>query len=290
MKTIILNQFRKVFQIPFLEQQLRNLVQGKDSQSAIGRLVPNNYQYPLSSIRKFTHLGVNLELDIHDYVSHYLYFGFKDAGHLQLMNLVKPGDVVLDIGTNYGTTILQFAKHVGKEGFCYGFEPDLLNYDICQKQIAHNSLTNIKVENIGLGEQEGSFFMVVENEANRGCNKVFDAPKNEKESTKITIKTLDSWVEENSLSQIDLIKIDVEGFEYNVLKGALKCLEEFNPTLFIELDDNNLREQNCSAKEVVMFLQNLNYLVYHSVTGEKISTASNFENCHYDVIAKYVLV
>lgn len=287
MKTIILNQLRKVFQIPFLEQQLRSVVQGKDSQSAIGRLVPNNYQYPLGSIRKFNFNGVNLELDIQDYVSHYLYFGFKDAGHLQLMNLVKPGDVVLDIGTNYGTTILQFAKKVGDTGFCYGFEPDFLNFEICKKQLLINDVKNIKVENIGLGEKEGEFYLVVENETNRGCNKVFDVPKNEKTSTKVKVSTLDIWMLSHSLAKVDLIKIDVEGFEYNVLKGAKKVISQFKPRFFIELDDNNLQEQNSSAKNVVDFLQSCDYSVYHSVTGKKIETTDGFENCHFDIIAKY---
>ncbi len=284
MKRKFLDQLRKVFQNSALEKRLRKAVIGKDSQSILGKLVPNNYQYPLGSYRKFEKDGVIFELDIHDYVSHYLYFGFKDKGHLQLMQLVKPDFVVLDIGTNYGTTILQFASLVGKEGYCFGFEPDKINYSICQNQLQLNNFKNVEVANIGLGAAEDELFMVVESESNRGRNKVSDKPN--QNSEKIKIRKVDDWVSEKQIKQIDLIKIDVEGFEMNVLQGSLETMKQFKPICFVELDDENLRQQGSSAREVIDYFIQLNYNVANAETGTKVTSDDNFDNCHFDVVAK----
>lgn len=285
MKTIILNQLRKVFQIPFLEQQLRSVVQGKDSQSAIGRLVPNNYQYPKGSVRKFEYKGLQLELDIHDYVSHYLYFGFKDLSHSQLMSLVKEGDVILDIGTNFGTTILQFAQRVGAKGKCYGFEPDPTNYQICQRMLSLNDFKTVQIENIGLGNEKGSFTLVVDTPSNRGKNRI-SKQTGGKEVVTVQVEVLDDWVKRKQLSTLQLIKIDVEGFEMKVLEGAEYVLDTMHPTLFIELDDTNLQQQGNAAKELIAFLEKKQYTIFHAETKELISSQQDFRLCHFDIIAQ----
>ncbi len=285
MKTKFLNIFRYVFKIPILENWLRKKVQGKEATNFLAKLVPSNYQYKKNSIRKFKYKGINLELDIHDYVSHYLYFGFKDLAHEKLMGLVNKNNTVLDIGTNYGTTLLQFAKKVGEKGLVFGFEPDPINYEICTKNIVLNSFFNVEVDNLGLGDVLGELLLVVDTESNRGGNRI---SKNTfgKEAYKVKIVSLDEWIENKNVQHIDLIKMDVEGFEYNVLKGAEKTLEKFRPILFIELDDENLKLQDASAELLVKFLIEKNYVITNSENNESISEKSNFNYCHYDIIAK----
>lgn len=286
MKTKILNKFRLLFTYSLPEKWLRKKVREKKSTSLLGRITPNNYQYPKGSVRKFEYKDIKLELDIHDYVSHYLYFGFKDASHEKLMSLIRSGDTVLDIGTNFGTTILQFAKYTGEKGSCYGFEPDPVNFKICQANLQLNPFKNIYVDNIGLGNSEGSFKLIVDSESNRGCNKInIDATG--KESHTVTVKVLDNWVKEHAVNKIDFIKIDVEGFEMNVLKGAEKVLQEHHPLLFIELDDHNLKLQNSSASELIYFLEQNGYSITHSETDIKISSTDDFSNTHFDIIARY---
>lgn len=285
MKTKILNIFRAVFKLKQLEMLLRNCVVGKKPSSFWAKLVPQNYQYKKKSIRKFQYKGINLELDIHDYVSHYLYFGFEDIAHEKLMSLVNKNNVVLDIGTNYGTTLLQFAKKVGEGGQVFGFEPDPINYGICTKNIALNPFLNVKVDNLGLGDVKGELTLVVDTESNRGGNRI---SKNTfgKEAYKVQIVSLDEWINNENLKHIDLIKMDVEGFEYNVLKGAEKTLEKFHPTLFIELDDENLKLQDASAELLVKLLIEKKYIITNSENNQIITEKTNFNYCHYDIIAK----
>lgn len=282
-KTRILNIFREIFRVPFLENRLRNISMGRSTSSLPARLVPNNYQYPVGSFRSFDYKGINLKLDIHDYVSHYLYFGFKDSAHEKLMSLVKEGDVLLDIGTNYGTTILQFARIIGDKGKAYGFEPDPVNFEICQDNLVLNRFSNISVENIGLGRQTGEAILVIDTESNRGGNRIGN-PSATQEWHKVQIRTLDDWIRYNDIHKIDLIKIDVEGFEMEVLSGAVDILSKLSPPLFVELDNNNLSQQKSSAKELVTFLEGYDYRITHAESGETVSSNKDLSNCHFDIV------
>ncbi|HEY4799779.1 MAG TPA: FkbM family methyltransferase, partial [Bacteroidia bacterium] len=121
--------------------------------------------------------------------------------------------------------------------------------------------------------------------ANRGGNRI--STKNIIDAETIQIKRLDEVKEVRSLSKIDLIKIDVEGYELKVLKGAETILRTFKPTLFIEVDNNNLSEQGDSASLLITYLNHLGYnKIINAETNTIVTPAIDFTNCHYDIIAK----
>ncbi len=286
MRTFFFDFFKSFFQFSLTEKWILNKVSGCSTKSFWAKFVPNNYKYKIGSIRRFNYDGIELELDIHDYLGHFLYFNFKDEGNEKLMNLVKKDFFVLDIGTNFGSTILQFAKKVGENGKCFGFEPDPINFKICSKNVVLNSDLQVSIENIGLGNEKGSFNLVVDTESNRGGNRISTNTFG-KEVHTVHVEVLDEWMSQKNLKKLDLIKIDVEGFELNVLKGGFNTLNQFHPTLFIELDDENLKLQNHSAKELIIFLENIGYSVSNSVSGKTIKSTDDFSQCHYDIVAIY---
>lgn len=286
LKTKTFDLLRSIFKIKFFENWLRNKTQGKSSNTFICKLVPNNYQYKNGSIRKFNYKGINLKVDINDYVGHYLYFGFEDIGQQKLIDLAGEGNTVLDIGTNVGSTLLQFAQKVGKKGKVFGFEPDKINFEVCQKNISLNDFENIEVAKIGLGNENKEFEMVVDTESNRGGNRIQFEVEKGKVSSKITVRKLDDWIKDKPISQIDLIKIDVEGFELKVLQGGIETIKKHKPMFFIELDDNNLKAVNDSAKELVSFLNELGYTsIVNAENNKPVSINDNFTDCHYDIVA-----
>lgn len=284
-KTNFLNAFRAVFKIPFMEKILLRKTIGSSFEEKIVKFIPNNYQYSKNAWRTAKRDGINYRLNLYDYIDWWLYFGIKDHGRDELYALVKKDSVIFDVGTNVGETLLNFAKLTSPEGHVHGFEPDSINFKRCMDNVKLNNFTNISINQKGLGNVAGKFSLMVDTPSNRGGNRIAQNVL-EKSTETIEVITLDRYAEENKIRKLDLIKIDVEGFEMNVLKGAIGTLTSLKPILFVELDNNNLIEQKSSAKELIAFLEQLNYSIYNAQTNEKITSLNDFTNCHFDIVCK----
>lgn len=286
MKKRILNTIRELWKIGFLEFILVKLTTDKTYGSIYTKLPPNHYQYKAGSIRKIQHNGINYELDISDIMDWYVYFGFKDSARSKLYSLVNKGDIIFDVGANIGCTSLNFAKLIGKGGIIHSFEPDPINHNSIQKNISLNNFDNIILNKLGLGNEKGSFKIYTVDKNNKGMNRIVEFPDSIEDFKEIQVTTIDKYVRKNNIQKIDLIKIDVEGFELKVLKGSAEVLNNFHPSLFIELDNKNLKEQGSNAKDLIEYLLDNKYEIFHAETNERIHQNLNFDYCHYDIFAK----
>ncbi len=86
--------------------------------------------------------------------------------------------------------------------------------------------------------------------------------------------------------KIDFIKIDVEGFEMNVLKGALLTIKTFHPSMIIELDDTNLRVQGSTAAELCEYISNLGYSIREHGNNVDLSPADYGR--HMDIYCSFI--
>lgn len=103
----------------------------------------------------------------------------------------------------------------------------------------------------------------------------------------IEVDRLDTVCMEQNTGKIDFIKIDVEGFEYEVLAGGSEVIKKWKPVLFIELDDNNLKENNKNAKELVELLVGFGYdTFYQADILTAVTPGMDFNNCHFDLVAR----
>jgi FkbM family methyltransferase len=286
LKKRILNILREFWKIRFLENILVKFTMNKKLGTLITKLPPNHYQYKSGSLRKLNRNGINYELDISDVMGWHVYFGFKDVTRVKLYSLIGKSNTIFDVGANIGETTLNFAKIIGETGTVHSFEPDPINHTFIERNINLNNFKNILLFPLGFGDVEGTFKIHTFNERNKGMNRIIIDTDNTKSYREIKITTIDSYVKDKNIQKIDLIKIDVEGFEFNVLRGATKTLTEFNPILFIELDNENLRDQKSNSKELITFLENKGYNIFHSETNQKITSNMDFSLCHYDIIAK----
>jgi FkbM family methyltransferase len=272
---------KNLFKIPLLENWIVKKTQNKQYGNFYVRLLPPNKAYPKNSWRNAERQGIKYHLDISDYMEYTLYFGIQTEPREKLYNLINDKMTIIDIGTNIGETLLNFAK-INQNGINYGFEPVPYLYQRATKNIELNNFKNIILNNVALSDEKGSLFFQIPNNNNSGGISM----NKENNGKEVKAITLDDFVNENQISQIDFIKIDVEGFEMNVLKGAKKVLEKFKPTMFIELDDQNLKKQKSSAKEVVTFLIQKNYTIQHAENKQIINENFNFTNTHFDIICE----
>ena len=284
LKVRTLNFFRNIFKVPALESLLATKTQHKLPTSLICKFVPNAYQYAQGNYRQIYRNGLNFQVDISDYIGHYLYFGFLDEGIATLFSLCQKNYNVIDIGTNIGWVALNFAR-LSKTGKVIGFEPDPFNYRVCKDNIDRNALTNLIVLPYGLGETSAQVNMEIRTPDNRGENRI--APQGSSGSVIVDIKKLDDINEVSSLPNIHLMKLDVEGYELKVLRGAVNTLKKHKPTLFIEVDDDNLNDQGDSSKDLISFLKSNGYSsILQAETNEKITSSTDFSHCHFDIIAR----
>lgn len=149
------------------------------------------------------------------------------------MKYVEPlaGDTVFDIGAYKGDTAIFFADCVGKKGRVYSFEPVKANYNGLVKNIKQNRLDDVVVAiNKGCSAKPGLLKAV---SATSGAPWAFLANNEGTENTEVT--TIDEFVKSNRINKVDFIKMDVEGFEEDVLLGAIKTIKRFRPKLAVPL-------------------------------------------------------
>ena len=278
----LLNFFRRIWMVGPLESWLAKHTIGKAPDNFLCKLVPNPYQYPRPSFRAVERSGVRMKVDVSDYMGHYFYFGFDDPSNQALFSLVKETTRIVDVGANIGWTALWMAAHA-KNGWVMAFEPDAVNYQRCMENIRLNGFRNIQLFQTALGNRTDEVKMEVRTSWNLGGNRV--APGNATGNPAV-VNRLDGVLNQFPDQNIELIKIDVEGYELEVLRGAAQLLERAKPVLFIELDDNNLRDHGSSAADLVRFLETKGYAsIVEAVNRVPVSSAQSFENCHIDIIA-----
>jgi FkbM family methyltransferase len=281
-KTKLLNIPRLVFRNRFMEAVLFSLTNGKKWDQLIARVPANYYQYPKGSWRKVERNGFQYHLDISDYMQWLIYFGIQAEPRETLYNLVKPGMTVLDIGANIGETTLAFSRLTGVNGKVYSFEPDPQTFERLTAHLLLNNCLNVVPVNKGLGKAEAQM-LLEEGEHNSGGNRI--SPGQATTGKKIAITTLDKFAAENTIQQIDFIKIDVEGYEYHVLSGAEETIKKHRPSFFIELVDDFLKDQGASSTMLTGFLLQKNYSVTNANDGTPVSGGQDFTNTHFDIIA-----
>jgi FkbM family methyltransferase len=153
--------------------------------------------------------------------------------------------------------------------------------------VALNDFDNIILNNIALSDREETLFF--DDEEVKGHSGLISMNKQKIQNSKeVKAITFDSYVKDNNIKKMDFIKIDIEGFELNLLKGAEQSIKKFQPKLFMEIDDSNLKKQNTSASELISWLESLEIYQISDVYGKPVKSSGNFIGEHFDVVCRTV--
>lgn len=284
LRTRVLNVLRSPLRARPVDALLSRATQGKAPSSFVARLAPGNGLYPRPSLRSVVRRGIRYELDVSDFMEWVIYFGIVTEPRDTLFALTKPGDVVLDIGANVGECALNFARNVGAKGRVLSFEPDPVVRAKLERNIALNSFANIDVLPFALGDRAATLTLSTPTSRNRGGNRIVEGAAGN-DHVDVQVVRLDDVVEQQKLDRVDLVKIDVEGYEVKAFRGAEAVIRRFRPTLFVEVSDENLREAGSSANELVGLLAEWGYSFRSADDGSVVSPADSFAGRHFDVIA-----
>lgn len=153
-------------------------------------------------------------------------------------NFRKPKTTVLDIGANIGVWSVELAR--GFDGYVHSFEPIPKIYRQCCANLFVNNVNNVSANNFGLSDVPAIVSMMTPDARNLGASRIVsDTVGDNSVKEKINVKTLRDYAIETdnvgqSLGEISLIKIDVEGHEINALTGGQEIIEKNKPVIFFE--------------------------------------------------------
>jgi FkbM family methyltransferase len=185
--------------------------------------------------------GIWWSLDLNEGIdfSIYLIGGFEPKTLRLYKNIIKPGHTVLDIGANVGSHTLPLAKLVGTSGRVVAFEPTAYAYgklvaNIELNQIFKQCIIPVQAMVVACSQAklEPALFSSwpLENRSD-----LHEEHKGRLMDTSgASVITIDDAVDRLMLSKIDFLKIDVDGYEYEVLKGGLRTLKIHKPSIIME--------------------------------------------------------
>jgi FkbM family methyltransferase len=179
-----------------------------------------------------------------------------------LFTLGKTVESFFDIGANMGFYSLALAS-INSEVQVKSFEPQPEIYSIFSKNVSLNQLEpQIKIYNYGLGSKEDKLKMYIPAFTGSGGGSFADLHTEEgaAEEVFVPVQSLDKLVP--PYSNIDLMKIDVEGFEFEAIAGALELIGSSKPTIIIELLRKWMKPFGRQPQDVINLLNPLGYMVY----------------------------
>jgi len=256
------NIIRKIIYTPIVNLFLRNFLK------IFKCCIPKSLKIPVSGkikIRLDDHNSFVMVTNQTNYLTKQVFWGGIQNYEYQIirifMNLVTELDCFMDVGSNIGYYSLVAAK-LNSRITVYAFEPLPSAFLFLQKNIEMNELHNVKAFQLALSNKEGEidFYATKMQKALylkhhiSGTSNLARPKDSYSEVIKVKSKTVDQFVEENSLKKVDLIKLDTEGTENLILEGAKSVIKRDKPIIISELLPGKIE------KDLESFYKDNNYL------------------------------
>ena len=182
----------------------------------------------------------------------------EDAAMIRLARAVLPRDgVFVDVGAHVGLHTLALAAHVAEGGAVVAFEPHPLNHRLLVHNLEQNHLRHVVAENLGLADAAAT----LTGTSRPGVGNWSLASHGEYRF-EVKLVRLDDYWRDHPLPRLDLMKIDVEGAEVRMLRGARKTIERFHPLIVFEVCPSWLTKMQTSPAELFAELTNHGYRIH----------------------------
>jgi FkbM family methyltransferase len=230
--------------------------------------------------------NVKMKLYKDSVLSKWIYDGFEKDEALFVKQVLKKGDVFIDVGCNVGFFSLPASALVGETGKVICFEPSPDTFLKLEDNININHYQNIIAVNKGLSGAKGKMDLNVSQNGFDAWNS-FARSEADKLQAKVSVEvsTLDDELSDVDKNKISLIKIDVEGWEKFVLLGGEKFFTQYSPAVLIEFTEDNTYAAGYFVQEIYDIFTNWGYKWFRYANGELIPEPKKLHYPYENLIA-----
>ncbi len=223
---------------------------------------PVRHQHPITARIRYDRL-FEVPVNTVSWIEWNLFFNGCYEPHITeaLRRLLAPGDTAIDIGANIGVHTLVMSRVVGYRGRVVAIEPHPAVRRKLEQTLIANHITNVDVIPVALSDSAGRT-VLFEGEGfaeNEGTASLWNVASEEVKGIEVAVDTLTNVVVQTSCSNVQLIKMDVQGAELRILVGGTEVLARYKPYLIFEYDPHAWRLAGASFHEAATLLRDLNY-------------------------------
>jgi FkbM family methyltransferase len=216
------------------------------------------------SVTKLSY-GLRMKIDPSEFLQAHLYlFGSYELPTIRhIRSFLTPGAVCIDVGAQMGYLSLAMATSAGRQTAVHAFEPEDINAARFRENMALNNIQNVQLHREAVSNIEGTLHLFLSKTANAGTHStLYNERTVTEESIQIPATTLDAFARATNLPRLDLIKVDVEGAEFEVIQGADSVLRTYRPRVILELCDRLQIERGLSSRQIKEFMVERDYSAY----------------------------
>lgn len=197
---------------------------------------------------------MRFRVDLSDSMQWHIFADIDRATMMIIEPYVREGSVILDVGANCGEFTIKIAGLAFQKGFksvrVYAFEPNPFVVERLSENISLNShlMGAIKVNQLALADRAGKSHFSFSFK-HTGAGRIGEHHGGNVQ-IEVQIDTIDNYVRSQNIQRVDLIKLDVEGYEGNVLSASMDVLERDRPVFYVEVTDKWLK-RNGYSKEYI---------------------------------------
>lgn len=220
--------------------------------------------------------GYRVRLDLGEFIQRHVYLGVFERAETHLVRQwLKPGMSFVDVGANIGYFTLLASSLVGPTGRVFACEPSTYAFARLEATLRENAISQARAFPLALGTEPGTLNLYFTSPTVTNHTPSMVAQEGAR-AVPVQVCRLDDCIEEWGLEQVDLLKVDVEGFEPRVLAGASKALASGRiRAILCELNDPWLRRVGSSAAELYAFIRGHHY---RDLLGTREPAAGSMEN------------
>lgn len=193
-----------------------------------------------------------------------------------LPQFVNAGDTCIDVGASLGAYAYSLSQLVGPTGKVYSLEPVPSTYRALTTFLRYARLPNVKSLQLGASNEVQSaqiFVPIADGRPKEGHARIAEG-SNQQDGRleQVELTTIDKLCEDEGISRVDFIKIDIEGAELLALQGAQRVLAEHQPVLLLEIEDDHVAHFDYKCRDLFQFLKDRGYSDVYYFDGQELAS------------------